>query len=181
MDIHDYLDEATELKTDDYLELDRETFSGSGIWVTHKMRANILKWKKAIVSISSAQILAMNATPIVLLPSLAVDEYYSLKQIRLEFLHGGVTYSLAGDTLFLNMGDQDVVIDKYLIADSAARPKRVVVINEFNSQNVTAGVSITNSQNVLLSSLTLSSVFVPTLGNGTMRAVIYYAVETFGA
>ena len=134
----------------------------------------------AIVNISSAQILAMGSSPIELLPAPGAGKYYSIDKVVLEYTHISSGYTLA-DLLTLSQ------TSSYLTILSAA-----IITNSGNRAMVTTkGVGSLDLVNeAALSEISDINTAItlgtygnsnPTLGNGTMRAIITYTVRTFGA
>jgi hypothetical protein len=134
------------------------------------------------VNISSAQILAMGTTPIVLLSAPGANMYYDWS-VRLEHNHVTTGYTLTGDTFVCGGGtsyygcyfynfalggyDEAIMMNP---APDFLRTVSAVNYPTFSGQKMNDALVLTtlNGTN-------------PTLGNGTWRAIITYTVRTFGA
>lgn len=132
----------------------------------------------AIVNITSAQILAMGSVGIELLPAPGVNAYYDVHKMVIEYTHNTTAYTIADP--FINFGLQLSSINSniltqgfnqaYIVSGSAAYVDGVEEV-------VWVGNSLLNGS---LGIYTWNGTD-PTLGDGTMRAIITYTVRTFGA
>lgn len=133
------------------------------------------------INISSAQILAMGTTPIELLPAPGANKYYDVEKVILEYTEGDTTYNLNG-------------IDYLKINDSSnygAIPIVAGMLNEGSSsysilsgRNFLGQIDPEQAAYILVNSnvqITTTNGNNPTLGDGTLRAIITYTVRTFGA
>lgn len=133
-----------------------------------------------IVEISSAQILAMGTTPIELLPAPGVGKYYDIDKIRFEFTYGTIAYILADPYLFISQGSDMAYFSNALIIeelDSVHITKLFEPV--YNDPVTTVNYAYPLDMNFPLSLYTVNNTD-PTIGDGTMRAVITYAVRVFG-
>ncbi len=135
-------------------------------------------YTETIVNISSAQILAMGATPIELLPAPGSGKYYDIDKIIFEYNYGTTAYTMDNITIDCQESFRDirllqnafacfVIIDgknfsTYDGSDYAFNITPEMVLN--------SNVEIYEKQGVN-----------PTLGDGTLRVKIYHKTITFGA
>jgi len=143
----------------------------------------------AIVNISSAQILAMGTTPKQLLPAPGIGMYYDIEKYVIEYTNVTTGYSFAANDLiaiYYNGGSYVPVvqIDQFPFSQSANSATLGVPTPE---KTQAAGGFATNPKMTGGNIFNLPLVFGtwsgtnPTLGNGTIRAIITYTVRTFGA
>jgi len=130
------------------------------------------------VNISSAQILAMGSTPIELLPAPGVGMYYDIEKVILEYTYGTIAYTI--DTV-----DNPAI---YFDGTSLTNIPISILTNSINVAFVCENSSVVLSNNVPVARSVSGSVAIstwnddnPTLGDGTLRAIITYTVRTFGA
>lgn len=128
----------------------------------------------AIVNISSAQILAMGSSPIELLPAPGVGKYYDIEKIILEYTYGTTAYSNAPQPM-PSMGN---FYSEIVVGFLTSTNNDVVIINDFGREP-----NSNYQNNIINQSLTLGDYngTNPTLGDGTLRAIITYTTRTFGA
>lgn len=131
-----------------------------------------------VVNISSAQILTMGTTPITLLPAPGVGMYYDIDKVVFEYTHVTTPYTFSvGDSMLItapSIGTVDVEIFSIISFDAViVFDGRQISPNNFAYPNLSA-------LNVP-SELRMASIVDPTLGDGTLRAIITYTVRTFGA
>jgi len=141
-------------------------------------------YTETIVTISSAQILAMGTTPIELLPAPGAGKYYDIEKIVLEYTHVSTSYTLNGKipcvkdgqnygTITFNGGMFNEGVNTYailkgdFITNVNADPNGKVV-NYYNIEN----------NNLVLTTFDAGEF---TLGDGTLRVKIYHKTITFGA
>lgn len=131
-----------------------------------------------VVNISSAQILAMGTTPIELLPAPGVGMYYDIETVVIEFTPLTTPYTTTSSQMYITQSN-----------DMAYFP--TLIGNVINSQLI-----IPRSL-IVFDGVTYSSTYIPdqnsevklwnydgdnpTLGDGTLRAIITYTIRTFGA
>lgn len=132
-----------------------------------------------VVDISSAQILAMGSSPVELLPASGEGNYYDIHKIILEYTHVSTAYSSADD-LYIYQGANLYGANKQLITNEQSgfvildakniTPDTVNGLNIHEADQLNSAVSLGtwNGAN-------------PTLGDGTLRAIITYTLRTFGA
>ncbi len=140
-----------------------------------------------IVNITSAQILAMGNTPIELLPAAGANMYYDIEKVILEFAVGSTAfdnlglislfYSSTGANVFSTeadnlIGDLDDLIIKTTASGSYVKGAgEQVFVPSFRK----------NDSLLLIATDASGTPLDPTLGDGTLRAIITYTVRTFGA
>lgn len=126
------------------------------------------------VDITSAQILAMGSTPIELLPAPGAGKYYDIEEIILEYTYGTTAYGNLPQPM-PSMGNfySEIVVGFLTNTNNDA-----VIIRDFGRESI--GVY---QNNIINQSLTLGDFNAsnPTLGDGTLRAIITYTTKTFGA
>lgn len=123
-------------------------------------------------------ILAMGTTPIELLPTADTNKYYEIDKIILEYTHVTTPYTHTG---FLMFADGDNYKGLFVI-DSWATNGFLRFTGDTSEINVTETNNITYFTNI--SSFLRMEAWSggsPTLGDGTIRAIIKYKVRTFGA
>lgn len=125
------------------------------------------------IAISSAQILAMDSTEIILLPALASNQYYQFK-LALEYTAGSTPYTQT---------------DPWGVYGDACEYVEFKT-NSLGADNQVYRVSSENYKNPLLADGEFTGAPVkmytnggpaPTLGDGTILAKIWYEVKTFGS
>lgn len=166
--------------------LDLTTPPNDGDVLTYDTGTNAPVWSAptggspttTVVNISSAQILNMGSSPIELLPAPGVGKYYEWSVI-LEYTHVATPYTIAD--LYLYLDSPFVLISKQFIATSGNKVIKMSSDSVDSSESV-AGVAYKfhSSTNAALVLSTYDS-NNPTLGDGTMRAIITYTERTFGA
>lgn len=136
----------------------------------------------AIVNISSAQILAMGTSPIVLLPAPGVGKYYQYYGFA-EYTH--VTTGYTGLQYFAIVGGTSY--QGTVAFNPFSEENNFVEFNSANPvQNYTMGGATTYPMQykTYLNDNVVATTFDganPTLGDGTLRVIITYTVKTFGA
>lgn len=119
------------------------------------------------VDISSAQILNWGAANTLLLTELSGNTYYDIEKIIYEFTFDSTVYTW-NDDININYKNIDGVF-----ASVASR--------SLNSLITSTDVSIDTEYTYCCQGLYLNANLSPTLGDGTIRAIITYTVRTFGA
>lgn len=115
------------------------------------------------VSISSAQLLAINSTPIQILPALGTGKYYEYTAI-LKYTYVTTAYSVSGGgALYLNQGSKDCYFDRLTIAQTE---NAVSTGTFYGFAKMNNAVNLTSDAN-------------PTLGDGTVQIVITHRTITF--
>lgn len=141
--------------------------------------ANVSQLLYKEVDISSTEILNLGGTPIELLSGLTAPEYYTIDKIILEYTEGTTSYSF-GNYISLFYGGSSIAnIKKELIDNSE---NSIVCLSlSLPTQVTAADTSISPSffQGTGLFIGTLDS-SDPTGGNGTIKAKIWYTIQTFG-
>lgn len=137
---------------------------------------------ETIVNISSTQILSAGTQPIELLPAPGVGKYYNW-DITLEYLHNTTPYNTTSSILVGDVDNYSAAIMHSSIITSNVN--QVITVSskakygEAGVENgVTVGYSMGLNKGVYLFTYTQAN---PTLGDGTIRAIIAYTVRTFGA
>ena len=161
-------------------------YDGTRIQVTELAASTASEWTTATVAISSAEILTIGSVGKTLLAAPGAGTYYEIESVRLEYDHNTTAYTIVGDALFLGYYSGNypgILINTQLIStafDGAFVWRGDVV------QNVQAigGTDYTTANAQRMNEALVLQMFNatdPTLGNGTMRALIRYKIRTFGA
>lgn len=146
---------------------------------------NALEYTETIVNITSAQILAMDSTPIELLPVPAAGTYYDSVIIKLEFYPGNVNfvsaetkfYTLNGSNSYeLSLGALKDGYEAYWVVDC----NQADVIFSTGAEGTTSRMGFTENYPAY-SQIGLFCAGNIATGNGTGKATIIYTVRTFGA
>jgi hypothetical protein len=125
---------------------------------------------------------AMGSTPIELLAAPGADNYYEVDKVRLEYTHvtTGYTYT---DEIVLQINSNAKFIKQIL-----GTTNRWLVISDLNGTegvvSAPVGADIIPSYGEQLNKglyLNTYNGTNPTLGDGTLRAIITYRVRTFGS
>lgn len=138
------------------------------------------------VDITSPEILAMGTSPITLLPAPAADEYYEFK-ITFEYTFVSAWYELGAtdDVMISGPSYAGAKLLRYLIEDAGVGGVNKVITmssdasaveTAYNAGFVTSYGSTCGTP-ILLSTLLGND---PTLGDGTIKAKIWYNIKTFG-
>lgn len=132
----------------------------------------------ATVDITSAQILAMGTTPIELLPAPGVNKYYDIEKIILEYTHVSTAYTSTETTLIYSGCSVTPVHIDFLtqISNAVVESSNGGVLTSVDSTSLSYPYAL--NQSLTLGTFNASD---PTLGNGTLRAIITYTTRTFGA
>ena len=121
-------------------------------------------WTTTEVNVSSAQLLAINSTPITVLDAPGAGKYFELRA-RLEYTYGGTAYTVSGGGyLYLTQGNPDVYFDRTAITQT---------------EN-TASFGYTTGFVKMNSAVQFTSPSNPTTGNGTVRLIVQYKIRTHG-
>lgn len=120
-------------------------------------------------------ILAMGSTPIELLPAPGVGLYYDIEKIVLEYAHVSTAYTSANN--FKVISSVNFWDLGYLIKDVITNADNNIGFVDLNDYNNTMGI-VNLNEGV---KITFQGATNPTLGDGTLRAIITYTVRTFGA
>lgn len=134
------------------------------------------------VNISSAQILAMGTTPIELLPAPGANSYYEYHGV-IEYTGGATAYADLGTDHFV-LGDSDTYSGDYIAKNLINNTIDLVMgFNSFpkgqEAGSAGSDVGYPVKLNKALVFFTYNNTD-PTLGDGTMKAKIWYTVRTFG-
>lgn len=132
------------------------------------------------VNISSAQILAMGATPVQLLSDPTGLTYYDIDSITIEYTKGSTGYTLlAGNNVAVNYGNTYKRMKSGFIGnDTYATAFIKDLMDNYDTDASYVDYVYNGVTGVYLTTWTGAS---PTLGDGTLRAIITYTVRTFGA
>ncbi len=140
-----------------------------------------------IVNISSAQILAMGTTAVQLLPAPGVGEYYDVEKILLE-VTGTVNYTVAADAylyvydnIFSAVYASDLLGGYASLDEQSTIAKMVSSPATISADDVPRIAGLGIGRELKLEYYSDGGPANPTLGNGTMRAIIEYKIRTFGA
>lgn len=136
-----------------------------------------------VVDITSAQILAMGTSPIELLPAPGVGKYYDVEKVVLEYTHVTTAYAnIAGtDDFAFEYGGDSTMFPSWILAQTE---NSFGVISLTQGYQADVNTSYNTGQVLTLNTalrLKTSAATDPTLGDGTLRAIITYTVRTFGA
>lgn len=141
-------------------------------------------WVEAIVEITSAQILAMGSTPIELLPAPGAEKYYDWK-VNLEYTHVTTPYSTPANDMMVIGGGNSYYghYSTFWIIEGVTNKANICYPNSdtLTSDGVLdypASNGMEMNDSLVLTTLNGNN---PTLGDGTIRAIIKYKVKTFGA
>lgn len=129
---------------------------------------------KVKFTLTSAQLLAMKATPVSILPAPGASRYYHVIGVTARYLFGGTAYTLNGGTLKLFYGP--AASAKALTADMSALLTQAVNATTIG-QAVLGLATLTDAQalNVDLEVANDGAAEV-TLGNGTVEFIIEFEV-----
>jgi hypothetical protein len=136
-----------------------------------------LRGTKAVVNISSAQILTLG-TAFQLLPAPGAGKYYDIKEVILEYTQGTTPYTLTGRP--------QVQLDGLVLIDcdpAILQSTGYIISNNCNNELALAGSYAQAYPSTLDTAVTMktSNSSNPTLGDGNLRVIIYYNIRTFGA
>jgi len=140
------------------------------------------EYTETIVNISSAQILAIDLSPIELLPPAGVNKYYDIESIIIEYTFGTIAYG-AGTGMAIRYDSYPEYDIRLIYMDSPessvffVKPESLAKDNQNYLFNAMRPTSINTALIFALSNGTN----VPTLGDGTLRVKIYHKTITFGA
>lgn len=140
-----------------------------------------------VVNISSAQILAMGTTPVELLPTPGAGKYYDIEKIILEYTYVTTAYTLGDVTRFRIIdsgGMQYTHSDALILTELQSCFAICDMLTPFgivSTYEITQGYGYVNSSFEIKTVNDLGQATDPTLGDGTIRAIITYTVRTFGA
>jgi hypothetical protein len=152
------------------------------------------------VPVSSAQILAIHATPVQLLPELAAGQYYDNIKMNLEFTAGATPYTVSGNGIFLVIANVNGYFDNgfqaYFDSQIIENPKSNVtltsihpifsnqsspvpsyIVNKFNTTKNVDDPSLSNYHLAVWGKAPLGA-FID--GDGTLLVKIWYEVRTMG-
>jgi hypothetical protein len=133
-----------------------------------------------VVNISSAQILAMGTTPIELLPAAGANKYYDIEKVILEYTHVTTAYSSPDLVIKSNGSLWGFVYSQFVLL--AGSESTVTFVNkpmDYNSTDfITTPYNFPLNTDLTIGTYDNSN---PTLGDGTLRAIITYTLRTFGA
>jgi hypothetical protein len=121
------------------------------------------------VTISSAQILSSNSSPIQILPTPGAGKYYDAKFI-VEYTYNTTQYVSANNTVITDGTTNPYV----LFALSSYSTDKVFISQSMNGTSSSNGISTNTS--LSLKTLTAD----PTTGNGTMLIKVWYSIRTLG-
>lgn len=135
------------------------------------------------VNISSASLLDIDNNNISLLTTLGTGSYYDLDRIIFEFSKGTASYTWTNDYFIINApSGSQTYFDINLITSGQTG---AIIIKDFNSEMPTGEEFTTNRRinvNGTNSDISIYSFngTAPTVGNGTIKAKIWYYIRTFG-
>lgn len=143
----------------------------------------------AEVFISSSQILAMGTTPVELLPTLDLNEYYEIDKILFEYTH--VTTGYTSDLYTILTGQIGTASEFAIITNTLLNNiggfNHILEVrknNTYTESSETGGSAVLwdpmvmrNEQAVYLTTYSGGN---PTGGDSTLRAIIKYKIREFG-
>jgi len=135
-----------------------------------------------VVDISAAQILNWGTTPIELAALSGPQKYYKNVKILLEYTFGTIKYLIElPDFLVVQSGSAKAIIEDEFLKKVFNTIAPVEGLSKSNQLDTIGGVTFqqgnTYNKNIVLFSATGQN---PTQGDGTIRAKIWYEIETFG-
>lgn len=141
-------------------------------------------YNQRVIDYGSAQILNLGSSPVELLPTPGIAEYYVIDRIQMEYSFRSIPYVFPTSPTFYLDGCFDSYIDKTLLTSST---NTVCVINGNLRNTITVGsgsgsVKIITNKDILGSNLIMGTTNGdnPINGDGTLRVKIYYKTERFG-
>lgn len=136
---------------------------------------NAVKYEYTVVNISSAEILNLVSEPVTLLPAPGDGKYYDIDRIIFEFTYNSLVYNSVGDYLTVYNGKGTSSFYAALITDSQDSACVCKMAASFDSGGGGLAVAPLVGINA---PLLLTSEGNITSGNGTLKAKIYYKVNT---
>lgn len=168
-----------------YSENDWDVFRFNEVGVVNTSNTSTVT--TTTVDISSAQILSMGTTPIELLPVLPALSYYDIDSILLEYTFDSTNYTIA-EPLYAFFGNAEYFTISERIINGNASVLKARVAGVIDQDLVATGtgafinmdidVNVGGDTSLLLTTWNNTD---PTLGDGTLRAIITYTTRTFGA
>ncbi len=119
------------------------------------------------VTVTSAQTLNLNTSPVEILPSLSGNKYYDMK-VYSEYNHATTAYTTSGALRLINISG--VTILNSININALTENTATVATNG----NTIAGGTL--NSNISLSQSTSN----PTGGNGSLKLKVYYNIVSFG-
>jgi hypothetical protein len=145
---------------------------------------NNITVSEVTVDINTSQMLELGTEGSQLLPAAGVGKYYSYIQIFLEYSTGSTEFTLGdGEILAISYsgGQYIAVADSSALSDTENAVWVITIAPSFENTNVPLFSSLELNSAVILTLQDTSGGGVdPTLGNGSMRAIVKYQVRTFG-
>lgn len=131
-------------------------------------QARVLRRK---VTLASADILALAATPFVLVPAPAANQIVVVDKIICEYVFNSVAYT-GGGALSVAYGTTGV--------SAATAPDPTTPVNSANMVDLlpNATVVLTPSATIVGQAVQLSSTVTYAAGNGTWSFIVYYTLQT---
>ena len=129
-----------------------------------------------VVDIPSNQILNLASFPIQLLPPPALNQFYAISKIVLEYKDGSIPYLLLTDLIFINNPFANFFSKSFI---TKSGNKAMVFVQNAVLVSPSLSVLYKSDTNILGIGLTMSADSNPTNGNGKIRAIITYTLETY--
>jgi hypothetical protein len=135
----------------------------------------------ADVTLSSAQILALQTTPVTLLPAPGVGFWYNVRRIIMRLLAGSAAYTDAGGAVSFGAGTLTMALASNAIFLVTVSPNTRKQMVDFAAAAVGVGVTDTaanppTEDNAAFAISKITNNFAA--GNGTMHISLDYTIET---
>jgi len=132
------------------------------------------------VLLSSAQILALQTTPVTIVPAYGVGFFIKPTSIKMILLAGSAAYTDAGGAVSFSVGSLSMALSANTIFLVTTSPSRRIQLVSFDAAAVGVGVLGTaanppTEDNAPLNISKATNNFAA--GNGTMKICVYYTVE----
>jgi hypothetical protein len=134
----------------------------------------------ADVFITSAQLLAILATPITLVSAPGVGFFLKPEKVVLRFIGGGVAYTDVGGAISLTLGSQAVALASNAIVLVTVSPNRRIQVVDFYAAAAGTGITGTaanppTEDNAPLQLTKITNTLAA--GTGTMHVTTYFTTE----
>lgn len=129
------------------------------------------------VPISSAQILSMGTSPILLLAAPGVGFYYDIPKVILEYTHISTAYTYPGSAKSLVIGYAQVARIKDDLLSNTNNRVCIIEPTKHLVDTGTVHTTVELNEQLLFSTDNFSN---PATGTGTILAKIWYKIRSFG-